>query len=65
MPKAIVGLGNPGAEYERTRDNAGWILLDWGRRPGVDKRVPYALCAAVAVACLIGAVVFSSGYTPA
>lgn len=24
----IVGLGNPGAEYEETRHNAGWMMLD-------------------------------------
>ena len=27
--KLVVGLGNPGEEYENTRHNTGWIMLDF------------------------------------
>lgn len=32
MPYTIVGLGNPGQEYENTRHNAGRIILDMIRK---------------------------------
>ena len=36
--RLVAGLGNPGAEYERTRHNIGFMVLD---RLAADSRVPW------------------------
>jgi membrane associated rhomboid family serine protease len=43
---------------------AGWILFDLARKPGIDKRLPFALCGVIAIGCLVAGIVFASGYTP-